>query len=791
MFYDLQADVIDIGAEELCEYLYGSPDLGGRRYGVALADIRRKTDSDRLSCEVMAGGICYRLHANRTPITEEEGRIVLEQTGTVEHGADRERVSAGWRFYLRLLGFLTCVAQSLSAVELRLFLQMRRTDLTVSEATVQTVDELRLFCVGALTQIEHRSRFLRQRQTVCLPSAADACFPYPQMREGQEELIRECYRDLCAGIRLFAEAPTGIGKTVSTLYPAVRALGKGAIDRVFYLTAKASTRVEAFNACKQLYRGGAMLRCIILYAKEQLCPHAIRHTENGRLCSRENCRLAEGYYKRAEQALFFILGKRFGYTREVIMEAAEKFEVCPYALSLDLSFFCDIIICDYNYVFSPTVCLKRYFDAETGEKGRYAFLIDEAHNLADRARDMYSAKLTLSSLQKLAQLAEEVRETHLQKETEKVIVAMRSLRSLCNQEMQYGEDGTAHGFYHCSEPFPDFLQTLQTYADTLRRCMYGAADASVLDAVYAMHAQLHAFRCALAYHENSALFYVDVLGEEMTVGYYCLDPSKILDHLLAKAKSAILFSATFSPLEYYVNLLGGGAHAAQISCPSPFSSDHLCLIAADFVGTRYEEREKSYGRICAAIAAAVSAKAGNYIVYFPSYSYMEKVYTRFTQQYPKVCTVCQSHKMQIRERETFLSFFQADTGKLRIGFCVLGGMFSEGVDLPGNRLIGSLIVGTGLPGISTYRNLLCEYYNRENGEGYAYAYVCPGFANVLQAAGRVIRTEQDRGIVVLIDDRYTTERYFSLFPKHWKNLHIAGNPNSLAKIAQEFWNNGE
>lgn len=791
MRYSPKTNSLELTVEEMCAYVCHDSDLthrvrSGRR---DFADGRGKRFFSHTD---VAAGVVYTVGGYAECITREDGTAVLTERCFVRYAGESSQEKQRALLYLQCMGYLYAVTQPADRVCLRLVCRVRRDGGETVEEYRKSLDELRILYIGILEHLEHRAKFLLHRSLDCLPTAADAAFPYPALREGQEELIRECYYDLCSGARLFAEAPTGIGKTVSTLYPAAKAVGKGVIDRVFYLTAKASTRREAFAACKKLYDAGTRLRCMILYAREQLCPYASSAKGCGDdQCRPEQCPLAKGYYDRAETAVFEMLAKRFGYTREILIETAQRYAVCPYELSLDLSAYCDIIICDYNYVFSPSVYLRRYFDPVSGEGGRYAFLVDEAHNLADRAREMYSAAIRLSSFVRFAEMLRETEDTSILRQTEDMIAFLRKLGNLCEGEIRYDAEGVRYGFYKSEEPFADFPEQVHTYAAALRRYLYANADSPLADAATGILSQLRTYMTVCAYDENAFLFYVDIAGEEITVGVFCMDPSNILDRILARAKSCVLFSATFSPIDYYISVLGGGKNAVRICCPSPFPKENLCVIAANFVSTRYEDRDKSYKKVCAAIVGAVCAKAGNYMVYFPSYSYMEKVFALFEKQYPKVCKIKQSPHMSMAEREQFISFFRADTGKLRIGFCVLGGLFSEGIDLPGSMLIGSLIVGTGLPGITSYRNLLCEYYNRENGEGYAYAYTYPGLVNVMQAAGRVIRTEKDRGVVVLIDDRYVTDRYIPLLPERWRNMKIAGNAESLAEIAREFWKNGE
>jgi Rad3-related DNA helicase len=272
---------------------------------------------------------------------------------------------------------------------------------------------------------------------------------------------------------------------------------------------------------------------------------------------------------------------------------------------------------------------------------------------------------------------------------------------------------------------------------------------------------------------------------------YCLDPSGQLSEALCRAEASILFSATLTPTDYFADILGGGKGAVSVSFRSPFPSENLCVAVADGVSTRFEDRENSYKRVASCIAATVSAKAGNYMVFFPSYSFMERVHKIFSAKYPQVKTFLQKRSMTYAERDAFLDSFKDDSGRLRIGFCVLGGSFSEGIDLPGRRLIGALVVGVGLPGISDENNIIRDYYEEKSGFGYDYAYTYPGMNSVLQAVGRVIRTESDRGIAVLIDDRYADPKYRTLFPQEWKNVKFAGDAQSLAEIARRFWKNQE
>jgi Rad3-related DNA helicase len=305
-------------------------------------------------------------------------------------------------------------------------------------------------------------------------------------------------------------------------------------------------------------------------------------------------------------------------------------------------------------------------------------------------------------------------------------------------------------------------------------------------AVWSLSSKLKRFEVISEYFDRAFITFIELEGDARTVKLICLDPSTVLDARLSRAHAAVLFSATLTPIDYFVDILGGQKGAVKLSLPSPFSAEHLCLASVTGISTRYEEREKSYKKLVSIIAAAVSGKKGNYIVYFPSYDYMERVHKLFSEKYPTLATVCQTRGMSAAEKERFLDSFAVD-GKLRIGFCVLWGSFSEGVDLPGRHLIGTVIVGTGLPGISNERNILRDHYEVTRERGFDYAYVYPGMIRVLQAAGRVIRREEDVGVVVLVDDRYADARTQALFPEHWKDVEYAGNASELAEIVRDFW----
>ncbi|MBO5280134.1 MAG: ATP-dependent DNA helicase [Clostridia bacterium] len=651
--------------------------------------------------------------------------------------------------------------------------------------------ELQRSFLSYLASVERYARLEINRATAAKSSLREMKFPYGEMRQGQRELIEECYRAIHDGTRLFASAPTGIGKTISTLYPASKALGDGLCDKIFYLTAKTSTRREAFGAVRAMVESGADVRAIVLTAKEQACSNPMAKMSGIGVsghCNPASCPMARGYYDRAKEALNELLTEYRGYTRKIIEEVAARYNVCPYELSLDLSEQCDIIICDYNYVFDPSVFLKRYFSDFSDKKDlNYVFLVDEAHNLPDRAREMYSAELSFEDFEELYRILPD--NSKLSEKTEAVMRCVFRLKRLCADSITKDEEGRESGFYIGTDPPSATLQALQIYSEAIEKWLKISEENPAYNVAYILGGKLRKFLSITDHYDEHFRTYILLDRGRITLKLFCLDPSQVIGIRLNCAVSSILFSATLAPPDYFRDILGGGKGSRLLSLPSPFDRANLCLTAMTGISTRYDDRDTSYSKVASCIAASVVAKKGNYIVYFPSYSYMEQVAAAFKKKFGAVETVIQSRSMTLTEKEQFLGHFKPDE-QLRVGFCVLGGGFSEGVDLPGSRLIGSIIVGVGLPGLSNEGNIIRDFYEVEYESGYDYAYTYPGMNRVLQAAGRVIRREDDRGIVVLIDDRYTEPKYRDLFPEHWSEMNFASSPSELAEIIKNFWKSG-
>ncbi len=628
------------------------------------------------------------------------------------------------------------------------------------------------------------ARMLVKRCSLIMPGAANVKFPYPGLRDGQETMMRECYDAMRSGERLFIEAPTGIGKTMSALYPAVKFFGNGRCDKIFYLTPKTSTQAEAYKAAGMLFSEGAKLRTIVLSAKENCCLK--RGTKPAdKPCGPGECSCYAASDEKMTAAVCRLLALQNGYEHKIITKTAIEYGVCPYELSLNLSEYCEIIIADYNYAFDPLIRLKRYFENPDNTE-KYIFLIDEAHNLADRARSMYSAEINTGDLSAL-HIKINHENSSLSAALGAALECLRGLRGLCRDDMAKDEEGVEHGFY-TNRNRPEYLEErLLTLKNECELRIFGQKEEPLAGEISTLGKKIMRYLAAAQYFDERFLFYCEVAGSEVRAIIYCLDPSFILERCLERVAAAIMFSATLTPIDYFADILGGGKKARTLALASPFDISNLFIAAVDNISTRFEDRERTLNKTVSYIAAAVSGRCGNYMVYFPSYRYMEKGAAAFARKYYEVNVLVQKKGMTREDKERFLDEFRRDDGKMRVGFCVLGGSFSEGIDLPGGRLIGVVIVGVGMPGISSERNIMRDYYDLSRESGYDYAYTYPGMNNVMQAAGRVIRSDTDRGVVVLIDDRYATPKYVSMYPKHWSQMQHFSSAASLNSAICEFW----
>jgi DNA excision repair protein ERCC-2 len=644
-----------------------------------------------------------------------------------------------------------------------------------------TVEELAAFVTGLAAALYPYARMKLDQAAARDASARALAFPFGAYRPGQRRLAGAVYKAIADGKGLFAKAPTGTGKTISTLFPAIKAFGEGLLERVYYLTARTTQRQAAEDALARLGEQGLRMQTVTLTAKEKIC------FQDEVDCRAASCPYADGYYDRINAAVVDLLGSETMMTREVIESYARKHCVCPFEYSLDAAYAADAVICDYNYIFDPRVSLKRQFEEQ---KRRTALLVDEAHNLEPRAREMFSAALGKGMFLELQRAWKGVdAELHgAAKAMNAAFIALR--KQAASQTDARLDEGVP-------EPLAEAAKQFAAAAE--RRLAAGgaggagqgagqgsgmagggetaevaepeerAAGTTLLDAYFAVQTFLR----AAAMFDERFVAYAESDRREFTVKLLCLDPSELLRKAVKGYRSRVYFSATLSPLPYYIERLGGDDEDYAVSVPSPFEPAQWDVRIVP-LSTRYRDRAASIAPIAALLAQAVRERPGNHLAFFPSYAYMNEVHEAYmaiaggVTEDGKVDVLLQSQGMSDEERGAYLEAFQAGRKRSLLGFAVMGGIFSEGVDLQGDRLSGVAVIGVGLPQPSAEREWIRAYFDATGKDGFDYAYVYPGMNKVLQAGGRLIRSEEDRGTLLLIDDRYRQPKYWRLLPPEWR-----------------------
>ncbi|GAB6168525.1 ATP-dependent DNA helicase [Clostridium carnis] len=568
-------------------------------------------------------------------------------------------------------------------------------------------------------------------------------FPFNSYRKGQRELAVACYNTIREKGILFAQAPTGIGKTISTLFPAIKALGEGKGNRIVYLTAKTITRTVAEEALLRLKEKGLVCRSITLTSKEKIC------FQDKTKCNPEDCTYAIDYFTKVNDIIFKMISEENNFTRKIIESYAKKNKICPFELSLDLSLWCDVIICDYNYAFDPRVKLKRFFEDNVDEN---IILVDEGHNLVDRSRNMFSAELYKSKVLNVSKL--------IKGKVPGLYKALNSVNKELIEIRREVQEAEKNSIYKNDE-YKDLYKLLRVVLKEGDEYLVKGANTLGYEEVLDLYFDIRSFISISELYSKEYVTLVESDKSEVKIKLFCVNPSKNLSEIIQKSYSTIIFSATLTPLNYYIDLLGGNEKSYRMRLPSPFNKDNF-KVYGNPLNMRFSQRENNIDNLCNIIKKFIDEKIGNYMVFLPSYIYLNKIYTRFTELYGYDKTICQGEVLTEEERENFINSFRE--GNNILGFCVIGGIFSEGIDLPGERLIGSIIVGVGFPKISTEGDIIKDYYEEK---GFDYAYIYPGINKVMQAAGRVIRTEEDKGRLLLIDDRYFTLKYKSLLPQEW------------------------
>lgn len=729
-------------------------------------------------------------------------RVLVEEIKTTRQDPDIlcKNPLPAHKAQLKCYGYMVAAQKSLETIDLQLTYAHPRSKKTREQTKTYSTLDLKIFfdntIAAYITQFQTRTTWAHIRNQ----SIKNLNFPYEDFREGQRELAEAVYKIVKNKKILFARAPTGTGKTIATLFPAIKSLGMGQVDKIFYLTAKTLGKTVARKALRDMGDTGARLKSVILTAKQKIC------FAPDKVCDMDTCPYAQSYYAKLNQAMIEVV-KHDLFDQSRIETIGQTYQICPFELSLDISLVCDVIICDLNYAFDPRVYLKRFFDRDTY---KITFLIDEAHNLPDRLRSMYSADLLKSDILKTQKLVRDIAP-----DLSASLVKMN--KELSRLKIQVLKDGTS--------PSPDLkeLTNLPTpYMEAIERFVLKADlwldkhhESPIRADLINFYFMAAAFLTIARFFDSHYRFFIERKRKhDINTRLFCMDPSRIFSRLIQRSASAILFSATFFPTAYYQAILFGSNQGIKSSdattagakdthvqktaakdaksilpysivLPSPFPKENFKLLIHSTIQTTYRARQQSFTQVAGVITQTVDARPGNYMVFFPSYAYMNHVVDIIEQEGQIEKIQVQVPQMSEPEREKFLNQFSPDSHIT--GFAVMGGIFGEGIDLEGTRLIGVIVVGVGLPQICPEQDQIRAYYEDRNEDGFFNAYLMPGFNRVMQATGRLIRTETDRGIVVLIDERFTRKDYRDLFPDEWHPYETISNPMELKEKLLDFW----
>lgn len=732
-----------------------------------------------LKQDYTCAGIAYTLEGRADGIfTDKDGTPTIDEIKTTTLPPEfitGEQSPEHWA-QAQIYAAIYARQQGLPAMRVRLVYYQVDEDLEFTFHHDYSADALDAIVTDLLTQYAPWAKRSAEWQRMSRASRQALPFPFASYRPGQRAMMNAVYKTCTEGGQLLCQAPTGIGKTMSVLFPALKAVGEG--GPIFYLTARGTTRAAAENALTLLRAADPdlKLRSVTLTAKDKIC------LQEHRECTPEACPYANGYYDRVKAALWDSLDTH-ALTADALQALAHKHKVCPFELGLDLSLWCDVVVGDYNYLFDPVVHLMRFFETA----GDYLFLIDEAHNLPGRARDMHSASLCKSAFYDAKKRLGKGKSS-LKNALTKVNNIFIEWRHRCEEVL--GDSRFGRTYFEKSRA-EDFDRALTKLCEPLEIWLDEHRDpGETHDALLQLYFDIRTWLRVADTFDNHFVLQISAVGSEVRAAMLCLDPGDFLAADFAKGRAAVLFSATLAPAGYYKDLCGL-PDARAVALRSPFDPTNMGLWCARQVSTRYKDRADSIAKVSDLLAVMAAAQPGHYLAFFPSYSYLQQVWEDFAARYPDQPTLCQESSMDEGQRTEFLAQFLARDGKPLLGFAVLGGVFGEGVDLTGESLIGVAVVSPGLPQIGPRQEQLRDYFEETRGAGFDYAYRYPGMNKVLQAAGRVIRTPQDRGVVLLIDDRFLAPDTRRLMPPHWEHLRVVDSADAWKDELAAFWKKHE
>ena len=775
--------IIRISVRSLVEFILREGDIDNRVSGSMEKDamllggkIHRKIQSRMgtnytaevpLKIQMPCDGFVLQIEGRADGVLKDDGKVLIDEIKGILRSL--EHLEAPVPVHLaqaKCYAYIYAVQNSLKCIDVQMTYCQMETEEIRRFCQEFEFQELQTWFQDLVTQYEKWAKFEIEWRNVRNDSIRQIEFPFPY-REGQRDLVASVYRTILRKKKLFIQAPTGVGKTMATVFPAVRAMGEGLGEKIFYLTAKTIMRTVAEQAFSLLKEKGLLYKTITLTAKEKIC-----FCEEAE-CNPDACPYAKGHFDRVNDAVFDLITHSGDWSREVLEEQAKKYMVCPFEMSLDVSNWADAVICDYNYVFDPQAHIKRFF-SESG-KEEYLFLIDEAHNLVERGREMYSASLYKEDLLEVRKM--------VKAEDPKLAKGL----SECNQQFLELKRECEHyqilkSVSHIALKLMNVLSKLEDY---LEECKDAEKKKRVLDFYFAVRSFLNVHDIM---DENYVIFSEMMEDGRFQIKLFCVNPAVNLQNYLEQGNSTIFFSATLLPVHYYKKLLSVEKDDYAVYAHSSFPQENKFLFIGTDVSTRYTRRgESTYQRFARYIAVMAEQKKGNYMAFFPSYRFLEEVHTCFLECVDhEVDSICQVSYMDEEQREEFLEEFEREREKSLVAFCVMGGIFSEGIDLTDDKLIGAVIAGTGLPQVCTEREILKQYFNAADMDGFDYAYLYPGMNKVLQSAGRVIRTESDRGVILLLDDRFRAMRYREVFPREWQQYQL-GSVKNLEQEIRTFW----
>lgn len=780
-----QKKQVRISVRALVEFVLRSGDIDNRRSGAAQKDAMAAGTRIHKKIQKRMGGnyraevplkyaaldeeedIELLVEGRADGIFEEDGIVTIDEIKGVY--MDLERLTEPVAVHMAqamCYGYFYCCDRDLDGVRIQLIYCNLETEEIRRFHEDRSKEELEAWFRSVIHEYFKWARYLCHHELQRNQSISGLEFPFPY-REGQRDLAVAVYKTISRKKRLFIQAPTGIGKTLSTIFPAVQAMGAGKASKVFYLTAKTITRTVAEEAFRILRSRGLVFTVVTITAKEKLCP--MEKTE----CNPEACPYAKGHFDRVNEAVFDILHLEQEMDRETVLRYAEKYRVCPFEFCLDISSWTDGIICDYNYVFDPNVRLKRYF--ADGASGDYLFLVDEAHNLVSRAREMYSASVYKEDFLEVKRIIKG-KSPRLERQLDRCNKLLLSMKRECG-DWQLLEDvtGLAAGIMTAFSYMETFMEEFPEFPER----------ETVLDFYFCLRDFLN------VYEELDGHYRIYEENREdgsFLVRLFCVDPSRLLSRCMDQGASTILFSATLLPVRYYKTLLSGNQEDYAVYVNSLFPEENRLLMVAEDVSSRYTRRSPSeYRKVADYIRIVTQSRPGNYMVFFPSYQYMGEIEEILEEEPLKADLLVQGQGMGEAEKAEFLEEFEKERSHSLAAFCVMGGVFSEGIDLKEERLIGVIVVGTGLPMVCVEQEVLKGYFDETEEKGFDFSYQYPGMNKVLQAAGRVIRTPEDRGVILLLDDRFLRRDHLELFPREWEHFQVVNRGNA-ARCLEDFWN---